>query len=87
MARGRDKRIVSRVSGSGLVSAHEAWKSTIPSPSLVGCGATTGIVDGSARSGLISTADHVVELVLRLLLSCWKEGVAVTFDILLDILL
>lgn len=70
--------------GMWLVSAHQAWKSTIPSPSLVGCDATTGIVDGSVRSGLISTADHLVELVLRLLLSCREEGVAVTFDILLD---
>lgn len=81
MARGRDKRIVSRVSVSRellLVSAHEAWKSTNPSARLVGCDATTGIYYGPGRSGLISTADHLVELVVRLLLSRRKDGVAAT---------
>ena len=61
-----------------LVSAHEAWKSTNPSDQLVGCHTTTGIDDilGRAAPELISTADHNVELVARLLLSCRQEGVA-----------
>jgi hypothetical protein len=71
-----------------LVSAHEAWKSTNPSDRLVGCHTTTGIYDtfGRAAPKLISTADHIVELVARLLLSCREEGVAVAFAILLLLL-
>lgn len=90
MARGRDKRIVSRGRRRCLgrelllVSAHEAWKSTNPSDRLVACHTTTGIDDtfGRAEPKLISTADHNVELVARLLLSCRQGVTPVAFAIL-----